>query len=169
MYRSGSRILDILHLSLNLIVIPLIFNRRTYPPSSSRTWTVQLPTNLFSLHACFLINIDSRGWQADFGLDIIALLRKPPRRVPAVLLICLVSLPLSACARKRFRKRENWISSLKPNLYGSLLTIGINCIKWMYRIRTSFYLKVPSTEICWCQTQFDVIFANIHDCLKNLK
>lgn len=122
-------------LSLNPIVIPLFFNRRTYPSSSSRTLTrrpthcsLQLPTNLFSLHACFLINIDSRGWrrQADFGLDIIALLRKPPRRVPAVLLICLVSLPPSAREREHFkRKGRTEYSPLKPNLYGSLLTIGI--------------------------------------------
>lgn len=52
MYRSGSRILDILHLSLNLIVIPLIFNRRTYPPSSSRTWTGRPTSDKFILTSC---------------------------------------------------------------------------------------------------------------------
>jgi len=126
LYAYWSRAADTSRLFPNLIVIPLFFNRRTYPTVSvskrnrqSTRRQTQLPTNLFSLHACFPDKYRFPG--AGPSLDIIALLRKPVRRVPAVLLICLVySLP--AREREHFgsSRRGTWISSLKLNLYDSL-------------------------------------------------
>lgn len=51
MFRSESRFLDGLRLSLNLVVIPLFFNRRTYSLSSSRTRTVRT-SDKFILTSC---------------------------------------------------------------------------------------------------------------------
>lgn len=55
-------------------------------------WSPQLPTNLFSLHAYFPINIDSRGDGTGRPRPRYNRVtpEEPPRRVPAVLLICLV-------------------------------------------------------------------------------
>jgi len=119
--------------SPNLVVIPPFFNRRTYPPSPSRCETARqlragLP-NFRQIYSHFMPDKyrsprGGGGEAAGSGFDIIALLRKPPRRVPAVLLICL-AYPFPARERERFgsSRRENWISSLKPNLYGSLCVI----------------------------------------------
>lgn len=106
MYVSIMSILDTSRLYLNLIVIPLFFNRRTYPivlvsNANAPADSPASPTSdKFILTSCLFPDKYRfprvAGRQAGFGFDIIALLRKLPRRVPAVLLICLVSLSRSS-------------------------------------------------------------------------